>query len=283
MWRSRWLLGSVGWLLVAASPLVAGAEDGRFAAADVTTPSPLGALPSPLRSPSGDDLRSPGAAPLLPPAGLPTAPPPDAIKPVVPQAAPGAPKPDPVAAEVAETATDAAEASFRYLAVLSGACDGLTVADHAVPECASKLVNVDFGNGRVAFLFTGREGDKNVVTTFSGGKSKQTERRGYRLAVDRVSTTTVDANGLPVTVVSSVDGDCTMKGDPTREHTRFTCRVTHAGKDTTASFESTGKPEVYAGTAGDDVPEGRPADRRDYADGFTNLAARNPFPRVITQ
>lgn len=252
------------------------AEDGRFAVADVASPSaPPPAIPSPLRSP-GNELKAPGAAPLLPPAGLPTAPPPDAIKPIEPKAEPAQPKADPAAAEVA-----AEDASFRYLAVLSGACDGLTVADHAVPECAGKLVNVDFGNGRVAFLFTGREGSRNVVTTFSGGASTQPERRVYRLAVDRMSTTTVDAEGLPVTVVSTVEGDCTMRGDPMHEATRFDCKVRHAGKDTTASFESSGTPEVYAGGAGPDAPA--PVRRPDYADGFTNLAARDPFPRTVTQ
>jgi hypothetical protein len=169
------------------------------------------------------------------------------------------------------------EPEFRYLAVLSGDCRGLVVADHAVPECAGKLVNVDFGNGRVAFLFTGREGGTSVITTFSGGASRQPESRVYQLSVDRMSTTTVGAAGLPVTVVSEVDGECTMRGDPTREDSKFECRVRHAGKDSVARFDSVGTPQVYAGDGGGDE---RPAD---LADGFTTLAARDPFPRTITQ
>jgi hypothetical protein len=43
------------------------------------TPAPVVATPSPAKSPGS-------LPPLLPPEGLPTAPPPDAIKPVVPQA-----------------------------------------------------------------------------------------------------------------------------------------------------------------------------------------------------
>src|SRR6185436_552852 len=124
-------------------------------------------------------------APLLPPEGLPTAPPPDAIKPIEPRAKPAPPKPDPVAAD--DEATDGA---FRYLAVITGDCDSLVVADHTMPECADKLLNVDFGNGRVAFLFSGREGENHVVTTFSGGVSKQPDARAYRLTIDRMSTTT---------------------------------------------------------------------------------------------
>lgn len=264
--------------------MVVGAEDRRLTIADVASPmAPQAGVPSPLRSPGGE-LKSPGAAPLLPPAGLPTAPPPDKIKPIEPQAEPAKPKADPAAADVSGLIED--DASFRYLAVLSGACDGLTVADHAVPECAGKLVNVDFGNGRVAFLFTGREGDTNVVTTFSGGESKQPENRVYKLSVDRMSTTTVDPRGgMPVTVVSAVEGDCTMRGDPTREQTHFTCRVSHAGTSTSANFHSTGKPEVYAGDASPDAPASEPehAEGRQYTDGFTNLAGRDRFPRAITQ
>lgn len=279
MLRHHWLLGCVGLLLVPTSATVVGAEDRRFAVADVASPGmPGGGVPSPLRSPEGE-MKSPGAAPLLPPAGLPTAPPPDKIKPVEPRAEPAKPKVDPTAAEVGED-----DASFRYLAVLSGACDGLTVADHTVPECAGKLVNVDFGNGRVAFLFTGREGDTNVVTTFSGGESTQPEKRVYELTVDRMSTTTVDPHGgMPVTVVSAVEGGCTMRGDPTSEHTRFECHVHHAGKDTSARFQSTGKPEVYAGDANPSEREPEHAQRREYTDGFESLAARDRFPRAITQ
>ena len=55
----------------------------RAEALDVTPPAAV-ATPSPAKSPGS-------LPPLLPPEGLPTAPPPDAIKPVVPQAHGGDP------------------------------------------------------------------------------------------------------------------------------------------------------------------------------------------------
>ncbi len=229
-------------LLLWPGPSSAGFDAWRIAAADVPSPSaPAAEVPSPRMSPGV--LSSPGKAPLLPPEGLPTAPPPDAIKPIEPQAEPKAPKPDPVADDGVP-----GEPGFRYLAVISGACDALVVDDHTVPECADKLLNVDFGNGRVAFLFSGREGATNVVTTFSGGVSSQPDERAYRLTIDRVSTTRLADDGRPVTVIANAEGLCTMQGDPTHESTRFECRVQHAGKDTTARFKTVGTPEVYAGT-----------------------------------
>jgi hypothetical protein len=241
---------------------------------DVASPTaPPAGVPSPLKSP--DDLRSPGKAPLLPPEGLPTAPPPDAIKPVEPRANPEpAPKPDPASADEAD------QGNFRYLAVITGDCDSLVVADHTLPECADKLLNVDFGNGRVAFLFSGREGENHVITTFSGGVSQQPDARAYRLTIDRMSTTTVGAGGLPVTVVAAAEGTCVMRGDPTHESTRFECRVHHAGTDTTATFRTVGHPEVYAGTP--------PSDDKPYSDeaeaqAFDRLAFRDRFPKTIDQ
>jgi hypothetical protein len=245
----------------------------RFAMTDVASPSaPPAGVPSPLKSP--EDLKSPGKAPLLPPDGLPTAPPPDAIKPVEPQAEPAAPKRDPAAADGGTN-----DGSFRYLAVITGDCDSLVVADHTLPECAGKLLNVDFGNGRVAFLFSGREGENHVVTTFSGGVSQQSDARAYRLAIDRMSTTTVGAGGLPVTVVAAADGTCVMHGDPTHESTRFECRVHHAGTDTTATFRTVGHPEVYAGTPPGDAPASDEAE----AQAFDRLAFRDRFPKTIDQ
>jgi hypothetical protein len=245
----------------------------RVAMTDVASPSaPPAGVPSPLKSP--DDLHSPGKAPLLPPEGLPTAPPPDAIKPVEPQAEPAAPKADPAAAD-----GDATDGSFRYLAVITGDCDSLVVANHTLPECADKLLNVDFGNGRVAFLFSGREGENHVITTFSGGASQQPDARAYRLTIDRMSTTTVGAGGLPVTVVAAADGTCVMRGDPTHESTRFECRVHHAGTDTTASFRTVGHPEVYAGVPPADKPSSDDAE----AHAFERLAFRDRFPKTIDQ
>src|SRR5436190_4124488 len=89
---------------------------------------------------------------------------------------------------------------YRYLAVMSGSCDRFVVADREMPVCADKLVNVDFGNGRVAFMFTATEDGRTVITTFSGGESQQPDVRAYRLVVDRVSTTTVGADRMPATV-----------------------------------------------------------------------------------
>lgn len=224
-----------------------GDDDGanRLAAADVGSPSPpLLAMPSPMRSPG--PLRSPGLAPLAPPAGLPTAPPPDQIKPIEPRGKQTAPKADPAAANAAPGL------DFRYLAVISGACDRLVVSDRAVPTCSGKLVNVDFGNGRVAFVFTGETDDGTVITTFSGGASAQPDRRAYRLTVDRMSTTTVGADRLAATVVVETAGTCMMEGDPTHEETRFACRVSNGGKETSARFRTAGRPEVYAGSRGGD-------------------------------
>jgi hypothetical protein len=185
---------------------------------------------------------SPGLKPLLPPAGLPTAPPPDQIKPIEPRGKQAEPKADPASAEVAP------DGDFSYLAVIHGACDQLIVSDREVPACADKLVNVDFGNGRVAFMFTGRENDTTVITTFSGGASRQPDARAYRLVIDRMSTTRVDAaSGAPATVVVAAEGACTMSGDPTREETSFECRVSEAGKETLARFRTVGPPTVHAG------------------------------------
>ena len=63
---------------------------GPACAVDVISPAPA-VTPSPTRS--GGSL-----APVLPPEGLPTAPPPDAIKPVEPQAGPDHHELEPVAA-----------------------------------------------------------------------------------------------------------------------------------------------------------------------------------------
>jgi hypothetical protein len=62
---------------------------GTAGAVDVISPAPR-VTPSPLKSEGS-------LAPLLPPEGLPTAPPPDAIKPVEPQAGPDRRQLEPVA------------------------------------------------------------------------------------------------------------------------------------------------------------------------------------------
>lgn len=159
--------------------------------------------------------------------------------------------------------------TYRYLAVMTGACDRLVVADREVPICADKLVNVDFGNGRVAFMFTATENGRTMITTFSGGQSEQPDARAYRLAIDRVSTTTVGDGSGAATVVAAADGACTMRGDPTHEPARFDCRVSNDGKDTTARFRSIGAPAVYAGT------------RSGGPDALTTLAFRERWPEVV--
>jgi hypothetical protein len=158
---------------------------------------------------------------------------------------------------------------YRYLAVMSGDCERFVVADRAVPVCADKLVNVDFGNGRVAFMFTATENGRTVITTFSGGQSEQPDVRVYRLAVDRVSTTTVGDDNAAATIVAAVDGACTMRGDPTHEPARFECRANNEGRDTAARFRSIGAPAVYAGA------------RSGGPDSLTTLAFRERWPEVV--
>jgi hypothetical protein len=158
---------------------------------------------------------------------------------------------------------------YRYLAVMSGNCDRFVVADQEVPVCADKLVNVDFGNGRVAFMFTATDQGRTVITTFSGGQSEQPDMRAYRLAVDRVSTTTVGQNQPPATVVAAAAGVCTMRGDPTHEPASFECRVSDDGHDTAARFRSVGAPAVYSGT------------RSGGPDALTTLAFRERWPQVV--
>ena len=153
---------------------------------------------------------------------------------------------------------------------MTGNCDRLVVADREVPVCADKLVNVDFGNGRVAFMFTATDHEGHtVITTFSGGQSEQPDMRAYRLAVDRVSTTTVGPDRVPATVVASADGMCTMRGDPTHEPASFECRVSDDGHDTAARFRSVGAPAVYAGT------------RSGGPDALTTLTSREHWPDVV--
>ena len=130
-------------------------------------------------------------------------------------------------------------------------------------------MNVDFGNGRVAFMFTAAENGRTVITTFSGGESQQPDARAYRLAIDRVSTTTVGNDNAAATIVAAVEGVCTMRGDPTHESARFDCRVSNGGKDTTARFRSVGAPAVYAGT------------RSGGPDVLTTLAFRERWPEVV--
>lgn len=150
----------------------------------------------------------------------------------------GAPAADPIPAQD----------DFSYLAVIAGACEQLVADGRAVTTCTDKLVNVDFGNGRVAFMFSGLHGGMPVITTFSGAASEQPAARDYHLTVDRLSTTTMaPGSGSPTTVVVAAVGACTMRGDPTHEQTRFECRVKSAGQETVGRFRTSGYPVVHAG------------------------------------
>ena len=152
------------------------------------------------------------------------------------------------AAPACAAASPSETAPYRYLAVIGGACERLVLAGRdQTAGCRHELVNVDFGNGRVAFAFTSPSDRGSVVTTFVGHASSQPDLRNYRLEVDEVSTVTRDASGAPVTVAETVSGHCAMKGDPTREAARFECTAKRESGQTSAAFVSAGAPKVYAG------------------------------------
>ena len=148
-------------------------------------------------------------------------------------------------------AVPAAEA-YRYVAVIAGECQRLVLAgaDHS-SECSDKLVNVDFGDGRVAFVFSTPSDHGTVITSFLGRSSTQQNLRTYRLDVDEITTTTTDTAGRPDNVVERAAGQCAMTGDPTREPARFECSVERSAGKTSATFVSAGTPTVYAGTRGE--------------------------------
>lgn len=161
-----------------------------------------------------------------------------------------------VAASPSERLPSSERSPYRYFAVIGGACERLVLAGRdQTTGCGNELVNVDFGDGRVAFAFTSPSAEGAVVTTFLGHASAQPDLRTYRLEVDEISTVTRDANGTPINVAEPVSGHCAMKGDPTREPARFECTAKRAGGQTSATFVSAGAPTVYAGgrAAGGDV------------------------------
>jgi hypothetical protein len=150
------------------------------------------------------------------------------------------------------TAATAKEQPYRYLAVIGGECEQLTLAgSDDTAGCSDKLVNVDFGDGRVAFVFTSPSARGAVATTFLGQASAQKDLRSYRLEVDEISTATTDAAGNPATVVESATGHCMMTGDPTQERARFECTAERPSGSTAATFLSVGEPTVYVGARGD--------------------------------
>ncbi len=79
----------------------------------------------------------------------------------------------------------AENANYRYYAVMDGKCEDLVVDEnHHERTCVDKLVNVDFGDGRVSFTFGAATGDGLVTTEFKGGESFQSSTRSYVLYVD---------------------------------------------------------------------------------------------------
>jgi hypothetical protein len=144
--------------------------------------------------------------------------------------------------------TPSEPAPYRYFAVIGGACERLVLAGRdQTAGCRHELVNVDFGNGRVAFAFTSPSDRGSVVTTFVGRASAQPDLRTYRLEVDELSTVTHGKDGSPKNVAEPVSGHCAMTGDPTREPARFECVAKRADGQTSATFVSAGAPTVYAG------------------------------------
>ena len=141
-----------------------------------------------------------------------------------------------------------ADPTYRYVAVMEGECERLILADRdRTAGCGDKLVNVDYGDGRVAFAFTSPADHGIVVTTFLGRASAQEDLRNYRLDVDEISTTTTNAAGDPANIVESAAGHCVMTGDPTRERARFECTAERRSGRAVATFLSAGTPTVYAG------------------------------------
>lgn len=152
------------------------------------------------------------------------------------------------AAPACVAASPSEPAPYRYFAVIGGACERLVLAGRdQTAGCRHELVNVDFGDGRVAFAFTSPSDRGSVVTTFVGHASAQPDLRTYRLEVDEISTVTRDASGVPITLAEPVSGHCAMNGDPTREPARFECTAKREGGQTSATFVSAGAPTVYAG------------------------------------
>ena len=147
------------------------------------------------------------------------------------------------------SASSGEPAPYRYFAVIGGECERLVLAGRdQTAGCRGELVNVDFGDGRVAFAFTSPSAQGSVVTTFLGHASQQPDLRTYRLEVDEISTVTRGKTGAPTNVAEPVSGHCAMKGDPTREAARFECTAKRADGHTSATFVSAGAPTVYAGT-----------------------------------
>jgi len=166
-----------------------------------------------------------------------------------------------VSAPLGVAGASAPAEAYRYVAVIAGECERLVLSgdDHS-NQCSDKLVNVDFGDGRVAFVFTTPSEHGAVVTSFLGHASTQPDLRRYRLDVDEITTTTTDATGRPDSVVERAAGHCAMTGDPTREPARFECTADRPAGRTAATFVSTAAPTVYAGTRGDaDVVAAEPA------------------------
>lgn len=149
------------------------------------------------------------------------------------------------------TAAPGEHAPYRYFAVIGGACERLVLGGRDQSAgCRDELVNIDFGDGRVAFAFTSPSEHGAVVTTFLGRASTQSDLRNYRLEVDSISTLSSKGGGTPTNVAEAASGHCAMTGDPTKEPARFECTAERAAGSTSATFVSVGPPTVYAGARG---------------------------------
>jgi hypothetical protein len=150
-----------------------------------------------------------------------------------------------VASAQAKTADD-----YRYTAVLDGDCEKLILDDKdQTQRCASRLVNVDHGDGRVTFLVVAEFPD-SVMTAFTGGSSHQASDRSYVLDVDQVVTIAEsEAEGDAKPVEKPAIGRCTMNGDPLHERAVFECTAETDSGRTSVAFRTRGTPSVTYGNA----------------------------------
>lgn len=134
---------------------------------------------------------------------------------------------------------------FRYIAIIEGQCLKLTVnGDDFTPSCSNKLLNIDYGNGRVSFMtFVADE----WLGSFTGTQSEQTSLSSYRLLLDGFNKTFDEGEGI-TTAHEDVVGTCVMSGNVDREPARFTCLAENNSISIQLEFISNGKkPDVEYG------------------------------------
>jgi hypothetical protein len=139
---------------------------------------------------------------------------------------------------------------YRYTAVLEGDCEKLVLdGEDQTQRCASRLVNVDHGDGRVTFLVVAEFPD-SVMTAFSGGSSHQSSDRSYVLDVDQVVTISETGTASETKPVEKpAIGRCTMDGDPLHERAVFECTAETADGRSHVAFRTRGTPSVSYGNA----------------------------------